>query len=70
VLTDGEDTVANALSISHSPTNYLLGRNGRVLFEGWLDDDGPIWEALAMLEAVPVSPAGAASRAEPGDFRD
>ena len=72
VLTDGEDTVANALSIAHSPTNYLLGRNKRVLFEGWLDDDGPIWEALAMLEAArgSASPDAAASGVEPGGLTD
>lgn len=72
VLTDGEDTVANALSISHSPSNYLLGRDGRVLVEGWLEDDGPIWEALAMLEAAQgsASPDAAAFGVEPGGLTD
>jgi hypothetical protein len=51
VLTDGEDKVAGGLDITHSPSNYLLGPDGRVLVEGRLDDDGPIWDALAKLDA-------------------
>jgi hypothetical protein len=43
--------VANAVRTTHSPTIYLLGRDGSVLTESSLDDDGPIWEALAILDA-------------------
>ena len=51
VFTDGDDMVANAVRTTHSPTIYLLGRDGSVLTESSLDDDGPIWEALAILDA-------------------
>jgi hypothetical protein len=51
VLTDGEDTVANAVRATHSPAVYVLGPDGSVLTESSLDDDGPIWEALAILDA-------------------
>jgi hypothetical protein len=51
VLTDGEGTVATALDATHSPTNYILGRDGHILVEGQLEDDGLTWEALAILDA-------------------
>jgi hypothetical protein len=49
VLTDREDVVSEELRATRSPSNYVLGRDGSVLAEGDLDDDGPIWEALAQL---------------------
>jgi hypothetical protein len=49
VLTDRENMVHEALRATRSPSNYVLGRDGSVLAEGDLDDDGPIWEALAKL---------------------
>ena len=51
MLTDGEGTVATALDATHSPTNYILGRDGHILVEGQLEDDGLTWEALAILDA-------------------
>lgn len=50
VLTDAEDVVGDALGITKSPTMCLLSRDGRVLYEGSDDDDGPFWEAFAALE--------------------
>jgi hypothetical protein len=49
LLTDRENAVCEALRTTHSPSNYVLGCDGSVLVEGDLDDDGPIWEALAKL---------------------
>jgi hypothetical protein len=51
VMTDGERAIGNALHVTHSPTNYLLGRDGKILVEGWLEDDGPIWQAFAIQAA-------------------
>ena len=51
VLTDGEDTVSDALGTTKSPSCYLLGCDGSILVESSLDDDGPIWEAFAKLDS-------------------
>ena len=51
VLTDGEDAVGTALGTMHSPFNYLLAQDGRILGEGQIEDDGLVWESLASLEA-------------------
>jgi hypothetical protein len=74
VLTDGEDTICNALGITKSPSCYLLGRDGSVLVENSLDDDGPIWEAFAKLDSsnraaerqLSTSPEHPANRTEVG----
>lgn len=51
VLTDAEDVVSDALRQRKCPQMYLLDRQGRILYEGSDQDDGPFWQALSEIDA-------------------